>query len=463
MDGESLVASVTGHLELYAMNGQLNPDVAADTLADAAFGERVTGFDELLMLHFLLHEETREFAAALPQRLRALRTGTKTERQLVRSEVSEQIDWERTMRQRYATTPNDRTLFVTRSRREDYDLPENLVLRATTELLRRGLDEWETELSTYDWGTQWADDVLTRTQRVVAQQPNLMRIREPEPDEPTASMLATAANSRHTLYRSAADRYTLYQSITGSTPDRDRLATLLQETLLVPIGNASDPHRRLSGVFELYVLYTVIDACATVFEQAPQLRPIDSDRNAVAAFELDDDTTVHIYYEQAGTDAGLSFMSGTDRASDLTRRESVERRYAEIARDIGLGGRVTTNRPDVLVAVERDGKIDGDQSLMIEAKYQSPGEAGEQTIRRGIREALEYVAYMRADDSLVHDVDGEWYGVGTQPHAMLVVNDHGELDISTTTEELLLADAREFPEMLSQQLRTRFSPLMNHT
>lgn len=457
MEPSELVATIADKLELYLLSGELQPDFIGDALADAVFGDRIAGFDDLLLLHFLLQDDTLGFADTLPRQLREIRTGTTTEKTLIRSEVTEQIDWSRTIIERYARNPDDPTIFVTQSQNEKYDLPENIVLKALTNELERGLQMWEDELSKYAWGVDWSTRLLEQTKQTLAKDPNLDRIRRPKPTEPTAQMLNTACKSRHTLYQEAGDLYLQYQSILGPDPDKAILQELLSETLIVPTDAGTTEEQVYSTLFELYVLFAVIDAIETSVGESGTLQPIRRNRDAVASFDLDDDRTIKIFYEQSGGTSGFSFLGSSD-TPNLTRREEVENRYAEIASTIpDMGGRVTTNRPDVLVTFEQDGRVIPELTLVLEVKYQGHGRKGESTIKRGIREALEYVAYMRHDDELVFNDNNEWFGTDSLPHSVLAINDYEPSFQTLTTDEVIVVEPPALSTSLVRLFEQRLS------
>lgn len=425
MEPDELIDRVAEHLELYVLSGRLDSDAVGSALADAAFGEEIVDFEDLLVLHYLLEPDTVEFARDLRRRVRELRTGTATESNLTRSEVSSRIDWGKTVRERYARNPDDSTVFVTQSRYEEYDLDENVVLRALLDRLDAGLATWADELAEYDWGDRWGERLLERTRRTIEGNVNLNRIRDPKTGEPSPAMLEAASRSRHPLYREAADRFLRYEEILSSDVDRKELRELLSETLIVPTDAGTTDAQRYSTLFELYVLFSVIETVEAVVGAAGELAPIRRGRNAVGTFELASGDRIFVFYEQAARSKDFSFLgstSGVDDAS-VTRREAVQTRTGEIVDELfGSGSRVATKRPDVLVAYERDGAIDPRRSLVVEVKYHGSGGSGEDTVERGVRELLEYLAYMRHDGELVFDGGSanDWFGDG---NGLLVIDD----------------------------------------
>jgi hypothetical protein len=456
MEPEALCEYVASKLELYVMDGELSPEPFASAIAEAA--------EDLLLLHYLLDEDTIEFARGLPPRLRNLRTGTDTEAEIVHSEVDSRIDWGATVQRRYARNPNDPTLFVTQSRYEEYDLDENIVLKAVLNRLDTGLETWGTELNQYGW-RDWAggsddesasgEELLSRTRRLISANINLGRIRDPKRHEPTAKMLETAARSRHALYRDAAERYLHYGDIVTENPDRELLKELLRETLIIPLRDAESSERRHSTLFELYALFRVIESLETTLGISGELAPIRRGRNAVAGFELDNGDRIRVYYEQAAGNDGLSFLGSTDslRERDLTRRELIQQRTNEITTNLlGRSTRAATDRPDVLVVYEHNGEVIPELTLVIEVKYQGSGTSGRATIKRGVREVLEYLSYARFQGELItrdfpHTVEAD-----SVPTGLLVINDVESESEEFRSDEMQIVSAASLASALPSLL-----------
>lgn len=455
MQPDELLDSVAANLELYVMSGRLDGDVVGEALADAAFGERIVGFDDLLVLHYLLESETVTFAEELRRRVRELRTGTETESNVTRSEVSSRIDWQRTVRERYARNPDDSTLFVTRSRYEEYDLDENVVLKALLERLDAGLETWADELARYDWGDGWSESLVERTRRTIAGNVNLNRIRRPETGEPSGRMLEAASRSRHALYREAAERYLRYDEVLSSDPDRETIRDLLANTLIVPTDGGRSDRRRYSTLFELYVVFAVVEALEEILGEAADLAPVRAGRDAVGAFELSGGDRLSVFYEQAAGSKQFSFLGSTDGvdAESVTRREAVRERTRRIRGELtDAGSQVRTKRPDVLVVYESDGRVVPDRSFVVEAKYHTPGDDGADTVERGVEELLEYLTYMRHDGALVFDAPdpADRYGDG---NGLLAVNDDDALDTDIDARHpVRVAQAGDLSAVLRRQL-----------
>lgn len=464
MDPDELIGRVAANLELYVMSGQLDGDIISRPLTDSAFGDRIADFNDLLVLHYLLESETIEFASELRRRVRQLRTGTATESHITRSEVSSRINWSKTVRERYARNPDDPTLFVTQSRYEEYDLDENIVLQALLERLDAGLESWDDELAKYDWGDDWSEHLLERTRRTIDRNVNLNEIRDPKTGEPTNAMLEVAAQSRHPLYREAAERFLRYKTILSADVGEDVFRDLLTNTLIVPTDGGGSSNRQYSTLFELYVLFAVIETLEEVLGTRGELSPIRRGRNAVGTFELANEDRMYVFYEQAAGSKAFSFLGSTQDidATSLTRREATRTRTQSIASELfESGSQVATKRPDVLVVYERDGVIVPERSLIIEVKYQGTGSSGKETVERGVRELLEYLAYMRHDDELVFDGSSpsEWFG---EQNGLLVVNDDDGISPAIAEDHpISVAHARSLSTQLLDQLQSLYGPSLD--
>ncbi|WP_135823672.1 hypothetical protein [Halorussus ruber] len=459
MKPEELIDAVAENLELYVLSGELNSDVIGGALAEAAFGERIAGFDDLLILHYLLEADTVAFAEELRPRVRELRTGTSTEENITHSEVSSRVDWSKTIRERYSRDPDDQTVFVTQSRYEEYDLDENIVLRALLQRLDAGLETWADELATYDWGSRWGEQLLGRTRQTIEGNVNLDRIRDPDTGEPTNAMLETASRSRHALYRDAAERYLRYEELLSTEVDRELLTDLLSNTLIVPTDSGHSPDQQYSTLFELYVLFAVIETLEEILGTDGELAPIQTNRDAVGSFELDNGDHISVFYEQAARSKQFSFLGDTADvdAASVTRREAIRTRTKEIAGDLfDAGSQVRTKRPDVLVVYERDGSIDPQRSLVVEAKYHGSGRSGKDTVERGVRELLEYLAYMRHDEELVfgNPAADDWRG---EENGLLVTDDDRRINTRVDHHPIRITQAGSLAESLRTQLERLYA------
>jgi hypothetical protein len=168
------------------------------------------------------------------------------------------------------------------------------------------------------------------------------------------------------------------------------------------------------------VLFRFVSVLESVRSQQAQFKPIRAGRKEVAAFSGDPELV--LYYDQAGTDRDLSFVTEEEISErSLSRSEKVQ----EVAHDISnqyfdKEFQNYTNRPDVIVLEIRDPDSQTYEYLITEVKNSTRTS----TIRTGIKEALEYLAFLRVDEEFVFGGDEseeDYFGSGW--NGLLVVQD----------------------------------------
>jgi hypothetical protein len=222
------------------------------------------------------------------------------------------------------------------------------------------------------------------------------------------------------LYIEAASLLRSYHESRAADPDA--IAELLEETAITP-----DDEETL---LELYVLFRFVSAIESIREDAFTLSTIASDSQAIARM-TDDDTEITLYHDNSASDRGLSFVPENfekDRA-DLTRSEMVQRETMDVLstyfENDGLHRK--TGRPDVIVLeIESD---DRREYLITEIKNSS----NPQTIRSGIKETLEYLAFLRQDGEFVFEDEMAYFGSGW--NGLLVVQDIEDTETAPLTEQ----------------------------
>jgi hypothetical protein len=412
MDRDELVAGLSRDILAYVMHGSFPESHVASELKPDGLDERFDDYGTLVRLHFILKPDVVAFVEALPERLRSVRTGTETTRTVSRGTVDGRVDWPATVKRRYSRNPHDSTLFVCEDRSESYDIAENLVLKRLLAVIYTTLEDCAEYLrADYEWVTdRWRDnlelvDVMRRTfERNV----HVKRIRDPETYEPTERMLRRAENARTPLYTEAAALLRFYRESRQADPDA--VAELLEETAITP-----DDEETL---LELYVLFRFVSAIESLREDSFTVSTIATDSQAVARM-VDEEAEITLYHDNSASDRGLSFIPENvqkDRA-DLTRSEMVQRETREVLSTYFEDERFrrVTGRPDVIVLeVDTD---DRREYLITEIKNSTnPG-----TIRSGIKETLEYLAFLRDGGEFVFEDDSAYFGSGW--NGLLVVQD----------------------------------------
>jgi hypothetical protein len=443
MNREELIDGLTQDIIAYVMNGGFPKQELATSIKPEALDQRFEEYELLFDLHFILKPEVVEFVEQLSQRLRNVRTETKTVARTQRGGIDGHINWGATVKARYATNPNDRSLFVTENRSEDYDIPENIVLKRLLAVIYTTLRDADDYLKgNYEWVTdRWQanTDLIDEVQRTLERNVHVRRIRDPETYEPTERMLTTAANSRQAIYRDAAGLLRARQELFDGDPDA--LRTLLSQTAITP-----DDQARL---FELYVLFRFIATLEDLQDAQPVFQTIKSGRQEVA--RIDGDQEIVLYHDTAASDRNLSFRTDTvpdDR--EPTRAERVQ----QTARDVASSYfekkfQDHTGRPDVIVLEVKSDDPLTYEYLIAEVKHSTR----EETIRTGIKETLEYLAFLRINEDYVFGRGAAEENIfGSGWNGLLVVQDLDQATPSVDAQQaepITILQAGELDDELS--------------
>lgn len=446
MNREELIEGLTEDILAYVMNGGFPQRELADSLKYEALDERFEDYELLLDLHFILKPAVVDFVEALSQRLRNIRTETKTVAKAQRGGIDGHINWSSTVKTRYATNPQDRSLFVTENRSEDYDIPENLVLKKLLSVIYTTLRDADEYLKTnYEWvADRWQQngELIEELQRIVDRNIHVRRIRDPESYEPTERMLTTAEHSRQVVYRDAAELLRTRQRLHDG--HSDELHNLLDETAITP-----DDQARL---FELYVLFRFISTLETLQETQPVFQTIKSGRQEIA--RIDGEQKIIVYHDKSASNRGLSFHTDSvpgDR--ELTRAEQVQQTARSVASNyFNKEFQNHTGRPDVIVLEVKTHEPLQYEYLIAEVKHSTR----EETIRTGIKETLEYLAFLRVNEQYVfgeHSQGENYFGSGW--NGLLVVQDLEQDTMSVAEqvdEPITIVEASNLDEDLEQVL-----------
>ena len=412
MDREELVAGLSQDILTYVMHGSFPERHIAAELKPNGLDERFDDYETLVRLHFVLKPDVVAFVEALPERLRNVKTGTETTTTVSRGSIEGRIDWPATVKRRYSTNPRDRGLFVSDDRSESYDIAENIALKRLLAVIYTTLEDCREYLrADYEWVTdRWREnlELIDVMRRTFERNVHVKRIRDPETYEPTERMLQRTESARSPLYTEAATLLRSYRESLAADPDA--ITELLEETAITP-----DDEETL---LELYVLFRFVSAIESLREDSFTLSTIASDSQAVARM-VDEEAEITLYHDNSARDRGLSFVPENfeKESAELTRSEMVQRETREVLSTYfeDEAFRRTTGRPDVIVL-----EIDAEnrrEYLITEIKNSS----NPQTIRSGIKETLEYLAFLRDDGTFVFDDGTSYFGSGW--NGLLVVQD----------------------------------------
>jgi hypothetical protein len=442
MDRSEILEQLTQDVLAYVMRGGFPESAVARSIKPEGLDERFAEYETLLDLHFVLKDDVVAFVRELDARLRSVRTETERVSRTRRGTVDGRIDWAATTKRRYSGNPSDRALFVCENRSEDYDIPENVVLKRLLSVVYTTLDAAEEYLNgDYEWVREtWKGDpqLIGDLRRVMERNVHVRRIREPESYEPTERMLTAAESSRQEVYRDAADLLRTRSRLFNS--DEAEIRSLLDETAVTPDDD--------NTLFELFVLFRFVAVLERLEEGQVQFETISSGRQEVA--RLNGDREIVLYHDNSAADRDLSFLAEPEAdAGAASRTERVQ----QVALDVANGYfrdrkfRNHTGRPDVIVLEIRDDAADEREYLVAEVKNSTRSD----TIRRGIKETLEYLAFLRVNEEFVFE--GDYFGTGW--NGVLVVQDLDEPTADVTEQvdrEIKILQASEIEAQLGTVL-----------
>lgn len=440
MNKNELLERITEDILAYVMHGTFPERELARSIMPEQLDERFEEYELLLDLHFILQDDLVDFVRELPEHLRSIRTETRTTSRTSRGTIDGRINWGATLKKRYAEHPRNASIFVCDNRSENYDIPENLVLKHLISIIHRTIRESEEYLrADYDWVSEtWRgnEDLIDELQRITERNVHIRRIREPDAYEPTERMLTTAADSRHEVYRNAASLLRARRRLFRG--EADEIHRLLEETAITP-----DDEETL---FELFVLFRFVSTLEDLRESKPQFQTIATDRQEVARFEGEKE--IVLYHDNSARDRNLSFVAVPDEKEEMhSRSDKVQLVAQEIASNyFRKDFRNQTGRPDVIVLEIISEADDQHEYLITEVK----NSANEDTIRRGIKETLEYLAFLRVNEEFVFgQKDRDVFGSGW--NGILVVQDLDEETASVgeqSDREIAILQASELDEEL---------------
>jgi hypothetical protein len=445
MDRAELLDGLTADVLSYVMHGSVSEDVVAERIKPEGLDRRFTDFRTLVDLHFVLREDVIAFVRALPCHLRELETSTRTRTRTTNGSVEGRVDWQETIRRRNSQSPGNTALFACDTRTENYDTAENLVLKHLLSVIHATLENAEDYLGRdYAWvNDSWRgeENLVDELRQVVERNVHVRRIREPDGYEPTDRMLTTAESSRQELYREAARLVGVRNAIIDGEPDA--LRELIASTAITPDDDET--------LFELFVLFRFVATLDRIRDGAFEIRTIESGRQEVARFAGEKE--VVIYHDNSAGDRGLSFRSIPAEKADeeLSRTETVQRMAHSVAEEyFDRRFRNQTGRPDVIVLEVISPDERTYEYLVTEVKNST--DTG--TIRTGIRETLEYLAFLRVDDELVHgdDTSGPYLPDGQK--GLLVIQD-------VTEETATLAADRPMRIVQASELDDRLESILD--
>ena len=449
MDKSELLENLTEDIATYVMHGEFPEDELAANLKYDELDERFSDYKLLMDLHFILKPEVVNFVEELPQRIRSIKTQTRNRSRMQRGSIDGKINWSSTIQKRYSENPGDRSLFVTENRTEHYDIDENIVLKKLLSVIYHTLQEAKEYLEKdYTWvNERWRKnrDLIEDMERIFERDVHVKRIRKPEEYEPTDRMLNTAENSRQRFYQRSADLLEDRKRIFEG--DEDALEEMLQETAITP-----DDEETL---LELFVLFKFISTIDDMEDEGFSLNTIESGSQKVASL-ASDEKEISVYHDSSTDIEDLAFkFDPKDDVDDreYSRPEKVEIKSNEIIKDyFGKDTVNTTGRPDVILVEVVDKQKSEREYFITEVKNST----NEKTIRRGIKETLEYLAFLRDGDGFIYDKEN----LGGEKSGLLVVQDFEENKGTNLTDQkhaVSIIEASKLEENIEDLIEEKIS------
>ena len=421
MNRQELIEQLTQDILAYVMHGNFPEHELARKLKLEGLDERFEEYTLLLDLHFVLRDDVREFVGNLPQWLRSIRTESQTVSQTRRGEIRGRINWNATVQERYASNPRDRSLYVCDDHTSRYDIAENIVLKSLLNAIHSTLQQADDYLHRdYQWvrDTWYGNEPLIEDlQHVVERNVHVLRIRDPTVAEPTDRMVDQASSARQPVYRQAANLLETRQNLHRGDPTAIR--SLLQQTAITPDD--------LGTLFELYVLFRMVGTLEQLLEAEPVFRTISSDTQELV--RMDSDPEVVLYHDNSAADRDLSFRADVEDPQEQSRSDKVQQEALQVARNYFDNPmlRNHTGRPDVLILEVRSDEGSDYRYLITEVKFSS----NDKVVRQGMKETLEYLAFLKANDEYVFEIDASESVFGDGWNGLLVTK-----DLEETTQSL---------------------------
>lgn len=448
METSELIEQLTEDILSYVMHGEFPEDELASDLKHDELDQRFDDYELLMDLHFILKSDLTKFVDKLPHQIRSIKTQTKNVSNKRRGTIEGRINWSSTIKERYSGNPGDNSLFVTDNRTEHYNIDENIVLKKLISIIYHTLQKAHEYLKKdYEWVNEdWSKQQIEEMERIFERDVHVKRIKKPKEYEPTDRMLNTAKNSRKKVYRDAAELIEKRRRLFSG--DEEEIEELLHETAITP-----DDEETL---FELFVLFKYISTIEDLQEDDFKLKTIKSEKQEVA--RIVGEKEIVLYHDNSASDRNLSFYTDAleKNKEDLTRTEKVEREAHDIIDSYfkDEDAQKQTGRPDVIVLEIKDEDKNQFDYLITEIKNST----NKQTIREGVKETLEYLAFLRVDEELVfgEQEDEDYFGPGI--NGVLVVQDMDKETRDRKDQETInIIQASELEEELSEILREKIS------
>jgi hypothetical protein len=263
----------------------------------------ISHLDQLLMIHYLLREEVKQFVRELPILIRRFKTSTKMMNETFIGEVRGQIHWSNTVKERLKINHRDRTIFSCNESIRNYDITENLVLKELLHTLYKILfiKIDTSRLEKYGYFSEWKE-LKGIVEDIIRKNIYLSKV-DSNKSQVTDRMIQKTLTHRNSLYRQAAKLLLNYREIMKGNFDKETLEALLTETFIFP--------EKEEVLFELFWTIQLIKNST----ENAQLQLMDGRNNLVANWE-NEGFLYNIYHDSTGS-SNISFTISTEEVSEV--------------------------------------------------------------------------------------------------------------------------------------------------
>jgi hypothetical protein len=402
-DPEVLVAEIADNFNSYLKKGvQIEP-----VIEDLDPNLNIDDIEKLLRVHFILTEAEDkgevgviDFVRDLQDEVRQVKTTVKRNNVFLENEVRGKIDWQQTIKERYRSASPGMGYSCTQTQ-ENYNIDENLVLKQLLSVIHETvfetLEPAIEDPEDYEWFEPWIDAEKTGEEslseivdEVFKDNIYLERIEVRDYDV-TDRMIESVKDSRNSLYREAAVLLDRYRRLTRKDLDVDEAKAILENTFVRP--------EETYTLFELYWIFKILGE----YENA-RFRIIDEDNSSLVAHWENEGYRYKLYHDSTGD---MTFHQGIDDAGEPDSDGYLNRMIETTKQDVELQNEILDRDPsDKLwggfpdILIEKYEKENGLSDLFIgEVKYKR----GNDKVADGLRELLEYMAFVEDDDRYVED------------------------------------------------------------
>jgi len=425
VEQNELIDSLSEDILTYVMHGDFPERKFAESLKPADLDSRFEEYERLMDFHFVLRKDVIDFVKSLESNLRSINTETENKSKVNRGSVNGKINWGSTIQERYSRNPGDTSIFVCENKTERYDTGQNIVLKRLLSVIYNTLKDCESFFNkNHECSERWNDekDLIENMKNIFERNVHVKRIKDPGEYEPTERMLNSAENSRKNLYRESAKLIRKRDNIFSG--DKEEIRELLNKTAIKPQDEET--------LFELFVLFRFISTIENIQEDSFKLNTVASGSQKIATMQSDE-KEIAIYHDSSASEMGIEFKFDPERDvndREYSRPEKVELKSREIISNyFKKNTREVTGRPDVILVEIMDKETEEREYFITEVKNST----NEKTVKRGIKEALEYLAFLRDKEDFVYN--GEDQPFGGQKKGLVVVQDFDGKDTQKLTEQ----------------------------